>query len=75
MDRGRRLVRHRPRVPFVSGHDQPAGEPLRAARGQEPLDLFRRYMSASARTEARCLCSPALITNLEANWDARRRSL
>ena len=60
-------------MPFVSGHDQPAGEPLRA--GQEPLDLFRRYMSASARDHARCLYSPALITNLEANWDARGRSL
>jgi (3,5-dihydroxyphenyl)acetyl-CoA 1,2-dioxygenase len=43
---------------------------LRAA--QEPLDVFRRYMSTYAREQARCLYSPALIANLEANWTARR---
>jgi (3,5-dihydroxyphenyl)acetyl-CoA 1,2-dioxygenase len=42
---------------------------------QEPLDAFRRYMSAYARDQARCLYSPALIDNLERNWDARRRRL
>jgi thioesterase DpgC len=41
---------------------------------QEPLDLFRRYMSTYAREQARCLYSPALIANLEHNWDAKRRS-
>jgi len=41
----------------------------------EPLDAFRRYMSNYAREQARCLYSPALIDNLERNWDARRRSL
>jgi (3,5-dihydroxyphenyl)acetyl-CoA 1,2-dioxygenase len=40
---------------------------------QEPLDLFRRYMSGYAREQARCLYSPALISNLERNWDAKRR--
>jgi thioesterase DpgC len=40
---------------------------------QEPLGAFRRYMSAYARDQARCLYSPALIDNLERNWDARRR--
>jgi thioesterase DpgC len=45
---------------------------LRAA--QEPLDLFRRYMSAYSRDQARCLYSPALIDNLERNWTARRRA-
>lgn len=41
----------------------------------EPLDVFRRYMSVYSREQARCLYSPALIANLERNWDARRRSL
>jgi thioesterase DpgC len=43
--------------------------------GQEPLETFRRYMSNYARQQAYCLYSPALIDNLERNWDARRRSL
>lgn len=41
--------------------------------GQEPLDLFRRYCSAYARDQAYCHFSPALIANLERNWDARNR--
>jgi thioesterase DpgC len=45
---------------------------LRAA--QEPLDVFRRYMSAYSRDQARCLYSPALIDNLERNWTGRRRA-
>jgi thioesterase DpgC len=40
---------------------------------QEPLDLFRRYMSTYAREQALCLYSPALIRNLEANWNAKQR--
>jgi thioesterase DpgC len=43
--------------------------------GQEPLDRFRQYMSNYAQEQAYCLYSPALIDNLERNWDARRRSL
>ena len=43
-------------------------------KGQEPLDLFRRYMSSYAREQARCLYSPALIDNLERNWNARERA-
>ena len=39
--------------------------------GQEPLDLFRRYASVYAREQAYCHFSPALIANLERNWDAR----
>ncbi len=42
---------------------------------QEPLDVFRRYMSNYARDQAYCLYSPALIANLERNWDAKRRAL
>ena len=41
----------------------------------EPLDLFRRYMSSYAWEQARCLYSPALIDNLERNWNARQRTL
>jgi thioesterase DpgC len=42
--------------------------------GAEPLETFRRYMSLYAREQARCLYSPALIDNLERNWDARNRA-
>ena len=41
----------------------------------EPLDVFRRYMASYAREQAYCFYSPALIDNLERNWDARRRWL
>jgi (3,5-dihydroxyphenyl)acetyl-CoA 1,2-dioxygenase len=40
---------------------------------QEPLDLFRRYACAYARDQAYCAFSPALIANLERNWDAHNR--
>lgn len=45
---------------------------LRAA--QEPLDQFRRYMSVYASEQARCMYSPALISNLERNWQASQRA-
>jgi len=41
----------------------------------EPLDVFRRYMANYAREQAYCLYSPALISNLERNWNAKSRSL
>jgi thioesterase DpgC len=41
----------------------------------EPRDVFRRYMATYAREQAYCLYSPALIGNLERNWDAKRRKL
>ncbi|MCB1500180.1 MAG: enoyl-CoA hydratase/isomerase family protein [Bauldia sp.] len=40
---------------------------------QEPLEAFRRYASVYAREQAYCHFSPALIANLERNWDARNR--
>ncbi len=40
---------------------------------QEPLAAFRRYMAGYARDQSRCLYAPALIANLERNWNARRR--
>jgi thioesterase DpgC len=41
--------------------------------GEEPIDLFRRYCSAYARDQAYCHFSPALIANLERNWNAHNR--
>jgi enoyl-CoA hydratase/carnithine racemase len=43
--------------------------------GEEPLDLFRRYASVYAREQAYCHFSPALIANLERNWDAKNRKV
>ncbi|HEX3802190.1 MAG TPA: enoyl-CoA hydratase/isomerase family protein [Solirubrobacteraceae bacterium] len=43
--------------------------------GQEPLDLFRQYMAEYAREQALCHLSPALVRNLEVNWDAANRAL
>jgi enoyl-CoA hydratase/carnithine racemase len=40
---------------------------------EEPLDLFRRYMAVYAREQADCHFSPALIANLERNWNASQR--
>jgi len=40
---------------------------------EEPLDAFRRYMSVYAREQAHCHFSPALIANLERNWNAASR--
>ena len=40
---------------------------------EEPLDAFRRYMAVYAREQAQCHFSPALIENLERNWDAANR--
>jgi thioesterase DpgC len=41
----------------------------------EPLEVFRRYMASYAREQAYCFSSPALIENLERNWEAKRRTL
>jgi (3,5-dihydroxyphenyl)acetyl-CoA 1,2-dioxygenase len=41
----------------------------------EPLPVFRRYMASYAREQAHCFYSPALIDNLERNWEAKRRKL
>ena len=40
---------------------------------EEPLDTFRRYMAVYAREQADCHLSPALIANLEKNWNAASR--
>jgi (3,5-dihydroxyphenyl)acetyl-CoA 1,2-dioxygenase len=41
--------------------------------GQEPIDVFREYMSTYAREQAYCHLSPALVSNLERHWDAANR--
>jgi len=43
--------------------------------GEETVDEFRRYLAVYAREQARCLHSPALIENLERNWQAGSRPL
>jgi len=42
---------------------------------QEPLDLFRSYFATYALDQAYCHFSPALIANLEQNWNAKNRKL
>ncbi len=42
--------------------------------GQEPLELFRRYLALYAKEQAYCHFSPALIANLERYWNAQSRS-
>jgi thioesterase DpgC len=42
---------------------------------EEPLDMFRRYMAVYAREQALCHFSPALIANLERNWNAHNRAV
>ena len=43
--------------------------------GEETVDDFRQYMAVYAREQSRCMYSPALIANLERNWNARQRRL
>jgi thioesterase DpgC len=43
--------------------------------GEEPLDTFRKYFSAYARDQAYCHFSPALIANLEREWNAHNRKV
>jgi len=56
-----------------SGVVSAAGNRRALRIAQEPLDLFRRYMAVYAREQAFCHFSPALIANLERNWDAQSR--
>jgi thioesterase DpgC len=56
-----------------SGVVSAAGNKRAFRAGEEPLDTFRRYMAVYAREQAECHFSPALIDNLEKNWDAANR--
>jgi thioesterase DpgC len=64
-----RLVKHITESGMVSA----AGNRRALRIAEEPLDAFRRYMSVYAREQAHCHFSPALISNLEKNWDAKNR--
>ena len=57
-----------------SGVVSAAGNRRAIRVGQEPLDMFRRYMAVYAREQAFCHFSPALIANLERNWNAQNRA-
>jgi thioesterase DpgC len=56
-----------------SGVVSAAGNRRSFRAAQEPLDAFRRYMAVYAREQAYCHLSPALIANLEKNWNAATR--
>jgi (3,5-dihydroxyphenyl)acetyl-CoA 1,2-dioxygenase len=43
--------------------------------GQEPLDIFRRYLSLFAKEQADCHFSDGLISNLERYWNAQSRDI
>jgi thioesterase DpgC len=43
--------------------------------GEETLNTFRMYFSAYARDQAYCHFSPALIANLEREWNAHNRKV
>ena len=60
---------------FTSSGVVSAAGNRRAIRvSEEPLDTFRRYMAVYAREQAYCHFSPALIANLERNWNAQNRA-
>jgi len=54
-----------------SGVVSAAGNRRAFRAGEEPLDLFRRYMAVYAREQAYCHFSPALVANLEKNWKVK----
>src|SRR5271156_6362223 len=56
-----------------SGVVSAAGNRRAIRVGQEPLDMFRRYMAVYCREQAYCHFSPALIANLERHWNAQNR--
>jgi enoyl-CoA hydratase/carnithine racemase len=43
--------------------------------GVEPPDVFRSYMAMYCREQVHCHLSPALVRNLEQNWNAHERRL
>lgn len=58
-----------------SGVVSAAGNRRALRVGEEPLDLFRRYMAVYCREQAYCHFSPALIANLERHWNAAQRKI
>jgi len=43
--------------------------------GQEPLDVYRRYMATYSRQQCLCLYDQKLIDNLEHSWEPQRRRM
>jgi enoyl-CoA hydratase/carnithine racemase len=58
-----------------SGLVNAAGNRRALRVGVEPLDVFRQYMATFCREQAYCHLSPALVRNLEENWNAHERRL
>jgi thioesterase DpgC len=58
-----------------SGMVSAAGNRRAFRVGEEPLDMFRRYMAVYCREQAYCHFSPALIANLEKHWNAAQRKI
>lgn len=58
-----------------SGVVSAAGNRRALRVAEEPLDDFRRYMAVYCREQAYCHFSPALIANLERNWNAQQRTM
>lgn len=53
-----------------------AGANRKAIRvAQEPREVLRNYLALYCREQGDCHFSPALIANLERNWDAKNRRL
>jgi len=66
-------IRHAASEVVSAGTASLSGNRLALRQVQEPLDVFRRYMANYSVQQAHCLYSPALIANLERNWNARHR--
>jgi thioesterase DpgC len=43
--------------------------------GQEPLDVYRRYMATYSRQQCLCLYDQKLVDNLEHSWEPQRRRM
>lgn len=43
--------------------------------GQEPMDVYRRYMAVYSRQQSLCFYDPALIGNLEHSWRPQQRRM
>ena len=43
--------------------------------GQEPWDVYRRYMAVYSRQQAFCFYDQALISNLERSWQPQKRRM
>lgn len=52
-----------------------AGNRRQFRLGQEPIDLYRRYMASYAKEQAYCHFSDGLIANLERHWNAQSRKM